>query len=152
MVKAREFWNCLCKELDYRFFAGVPCKGLALLYNSMNSKIMHYVPAVNNRVALGLVSGAFLSGAKVGVLIHIDRLHNILDWLISFNLEHKIPPLIIAYYDEGVDNKFKKILSLCKIPYRDFLGELRNLKFIVNKIERLSTPGICIIGKGEIEK
>lgn len=151
MVKAKEFWGYLCDELDYRFYSGLSCKGLASLYNKLNPKILHYVPAVKENVALGLVSGAFFAGVKGGILIDIKRLYNILDWLYSFSLEYKVPFLIIAY-DEGNDDRFKKVLSLYKIPHKKFAGELKNLKFIVNKIERLSIPGICIIGKGEIEK
>lgn len=151
MVKAKEFWNYLCEELATRYFAGVPCVGLKPLYDKMDSRMLFYCPAVNEHVALGLVSGAFFVGVKGGILIHIDRSYNIIDGLVSFNLEYKVPLLIIAY-NERDDNRFKKVLSLYKIPYKNFSGELKNLKFIVNKIEKLSSPGICIIGEGEIEK
>lgn len=151
MVKAKEFWKYLCEKLGYKAFAGVPCVGLKQLYDKMDPRILHYVPAVKENVALGIVNGAFFAGTKSGVLIHIDRLHNILDGLSSFNLEYNVPLLIIAYCDEDSDIKFKKVLSLYKIPYRNFSGELKNLKFIINKIEKLSIPGVIIIRKGDIE-
>ena len=151
MVKAKEFWNYLCEELEYRAFAGVPCIGLKRLYDKMDPRILHYVPAVCENVALGLVSGAFFAGTKGGLLIHINWLHNVLDQIVFFNLEYKVPLLIIAYCDEDSDTKFKKVLSLYKIPHRNFSGELKNLKFIINKIEKLSVPGVVIIRKGDIE-
>lgn len=151
MVKAKEFWHCLCEELDYRVYSGVPCIGLDSLYSKLDSRLLHYVPAANECVGLGLVNGAFLAGTKGGVLIHIDRLHNILDRLVSFNLEYNVPLLIIAYCDEDSDTKPKKVLSLYKIPCRNFSGELKNLKFIINKIEKLSIPGVIIMREGDIE-
>ena len=71
MVKAKDFLNYLCKELDYRFFAGVACPGLSPLYKKMDSEFMHYVPAVNERIGLGLVSGAYMAGYK-GCLLMLD--------------------------------------------------------------------------------
>jgi sulfopyruvate decarboxylase TPP-binding subunit len=149
MIEAKEFWEVLCEELDYRFFTGVPCLGLKPIYNKMDPRIMHYVPATKENAAIGLASGVSLSGVRSGILIDIDRFHNVLDWLISFNLEYTVPLLIIAYNEDN--SKFKKVLSSYKIPHI-ISNDLADLKFIVNKLEKLSIPGVFIIGKGVVDK
>lgn len=150
MIEAKDFWNYLCEELNYRFFTGVPCMGLKPLYDKMNARIMHYVPAVKENTAVGLSSGTSLSDIKSGVLIDVNRIYNIMDWLVSFNIEYKVPLLIIAHSDEDCI-KFNRILSLHKIPYRT-LKNLKDLRFIVRKLEKLSVPGVIVIGEGVIKK
>lgn len=151
MVKAKEFWKYLCEKLGYKFFTGVPCYGLKNLYDAMSSKIMHYVPAVKEDIAVGLASGVSLSGIKSCILLDANRINIVMNWLVSFNLAYKLPPLIVVYKDCDCIG-FEKTLKHYKIPYRNFAGELKNLRFIINKIEKLSIPGVCIIGEGEISK
>lgn len=150
MIRAKEFWLYLCEDLNYRFFAGVPCVGLKPLYDKMNSKIMHYIPAVKENTALGMANGARLAGVKSCILMDMNKLYNIMDWILSFNLEYKVPILIVAYGD-SYDLRFNKVLSSYKIPHR-VMKDLKDLKFIANKSEKLAKPCICIIGKGVIEK
>lgn len=102
MVKAKDFWETICNNLEYRFFSGVACPGLLPLYKQMSSDILHYVPAANERIALGLVSGAYLSGFKGGVLLD-GRFVTDLERLISFNLNYKVPFLMISYGGKYVD-------------------------------------------------
>jgi sulfopyruvate decarboxylase TPP-binding subunit len=93
MVKATDFWECLCNKLNYRFFSGIPCIGLDSLYNKMSSEFMHYIPAVSIQIAVGLTNGAFLAGVKSAVLLetsHICKLD------LDFNLKSSIPLLLIA--------------------------------------------------------
>jgi len=45
-AKVNRSENVLIAGLNYRFFAGVPCKELKPLYESMSTKFMHYIPAV----------------------------------------------------------------------------------------------------------
>jgi siroheme synthase len=137
MVKAKEFWNYLCNELDYRFFSGVPCLGLKPLYDEMSSKFMHYIPAANEKIALGLVSGAWLSGTKGAVLMDYGNLGDINKLLSAFNEKYKVPALIIIY-----DENYKCINK--KTIYE-------NLKKLVKDIEKENKPGIFFIGKGDLE-
>lgn len=98
MVKAKDFWNHLCDKLEYRLFAGVSCSGLTPLYKAMNIDIMHYIPASNEGIALGIVSGGWLSGVKGGVLLSersIIGLGNEIKMIKDFN----IPMLFIVYSD-----------------------------------------------------
>ena len=90
MVKAKDFWNYLCEELDYRFFAGVACPGLSPLYKKMDSKFMHYIPAVNEKIGLGLVSGAYMAGYKGALLMDMEFAYDITSF-IRFNVNNRIP-------------------------------------------------------------
>lgn len=151
MVKATEFWQHLCEKLNYRFFAGVPHIGLKFLYDKMDSKIMHYIPAVRENIALGIVSGAHLAGVKGGIFVHVDRFDNILDMLRSFNLKYNVPMLIFVY-DDNDNAQFIDILSLYKIPYIFFNNDFEKLDDLVNKIEKTFIPGVVIIRKGILKK
>jgi sulfopyruvate decarboxylase TPP-binding subunit len=145
MVKAKEFWEYLCEELDYRFFTGVPCKGLKSLYDEMNPDFLHYVPAVNERVAIGMACGASLAGIKSGVLINADNIHVIHDPIVNFVSKYNISFLILAYSESN-----KKLnLGIPKSELKDnkFVNKL---KLLSNKSEKLQVPGIFYVGKGVI--
>jgi len=124
VIKAKDFWSYLCVDLGHRFFSGVPCKGLKPLYDVMDSEIMYYVPAIDERIALRLASGVALSGDKAGVLLHASYMENIKN-IIRFNVAYEVPILFIVYEDRdiiapynivkaevGLDNSnFKKVLK-----------------------------------------
>lgn len=138
MVKAKEFWEYLCGELDYRFFSGVVCNGLKPLYDSMNPEFMHYIPAVNEKVALGIINGARLAGVKGAVLMDGKYLNDIITTLELFNLEYKVPAFIICY------GELKKLS-------KNFIVGKSDLGNLIKKLEKGSKPGIFFIGKGELE-
>ena len=99
-VKAKEFWKYLCGTLDYRLFAGVPCLGLLSLYSTMDKDDMHYIPTVNERIALGIVNGSWLAGVKGGVLMSSKAfigMGNEVNMIKNFN----IPMLVIVDSDNG---------------------------------------------------
>lgn len=62
------FWDVLCNTLGYRFFTGVPNASLSALFNSLDASTLHFVPAVNDSVAVGLAAGVCLAGDKAVVL------------------------------------------------------------------------------------
>jgi len=146
MVKAKEFWNYLCNELDYRFFAGVPCKGLKPLYDKISSEFMHYIPAVNERVAVGIVSGARLAGIKSAILINANNIYAVYDLVFNFNSIYEIPFLIIVYNEGNKKLKFFNIPKL-ELNANDYISKLKTL---VNKSEKLQVPVILVVGKGVI--
>lgn len=96
MVNAKDFWELMCTELGYSFFSGVPSLGLNPLYSTMNPEIMHYVPAIDNGIALGLATGAFLSGYKSAVLISPDKIKCVMTQYEKFNEQFNIPTLFIT--------------------------------------------------------
>lgn len=112
----KDFWNILCKDYNYRFFAGIPFKGSDLLYASMDAEIMHYVPASNEHIALNLATGARVSGFKSGVILS-SRMINKLD--LDFNSNFDVPILFLSILDKECalrkdvysSNDMKKVLS-----------------------------------------
>lgn len=148
-MKANEFWKCLCDKFNYRLFAGVQCSGFNKLYDTMKSDFLHYVPTAKENIAIGVISGARLAGVNGAVLMSSHKVCNIADWLSSFNLNYRVPILILMYNN---DNNIDKLLSLYNISYR-YLGTdfYKDIRYIINKMNKLSTPGVCIINKGVLD-
>lgn len=69
-----EFWKYLYEELGSVFVSGVPSGVFGTLINTMDSSYMHFVPAVNDEVAIGLCIGAFTAGIKACVLVEKNNL------------------------------------------------------------------------------
>lgn len=141
-LEVKEFWNYLCEDLGYRFFSGTACEGLKPLYDNMDAGIMHYVPAVNERIALGIADGVALSGDKCAILIHIKHITDLYT-LMEFNYKYKIPILIVAYGD-------KKDVS--GIPIRYFSLNLNTLRKDLSRLEKNTIlkgePGMIIVNEG----
>lgn len=111
MIKAMALWKLLCDQLDYRFFSGVPCKGLSPLYNKMSSSFLHYVPAVNEQAAVDIVNGAMLAGTRAAVLMDASCIKNV---DLSFNIDNDRPLLLVTSGESvpEVDNTFCLIEDL----------------------------------------
>jgi len=142
MIKAKDFWNYLCEELDYRFFAGVACPGLSPLYKKMNTKFMHYIPAVNERIGLGLISGAYMAGYKGGLLMDMTFAYDLTSF-IRFNVNNRIPLLVIGYGDKDSNLTY------------DFPSEFISSASFDKKIKKVAVasesekvPGLIIIKRG----
>ena len=76
-MKVKEIWNFLCNDLEIKLFTGTPLIEFKQLFNSMDADIMHYIPSVNEEVAVGLVTGAYLAGVRGAVFmssIYFDKL------------------------------------------------------------------------------
>jgi hypothetical protein len=145
MAKAKDFWNYLCEELDYRFFAGVACRGLAPLYKKMDSKIMHYIPAANERIALGLVSGAYIGGFKGGLLLDMRFAYD-LSSLFMFNVDYRIPFLVIGHGDKESHLTYDFPSTI--ISGDNFQPKMASL---IKKVEKESVPGLIVIERGVFE-
>ncbi len=140
MVKARDFWDYLCGELDYRFFAGVACRGLSPLYKKMNSKFMHYVPAANERIALGLISGAYIAGLK-GCLLMDMKFKDDISSFLKFNVGYRIPFLVIGY-SELEEEKLIYDFPTTYILDGEFKDDVQR---VAAKSESESVPGLIVI-------
>jgi hypothetical protein len=138
MVKAKKFWEHLCNKLDYRLFAGIPCLGLNPLYKVMDKDMLHYIPAVNDRIAFGIVSGGFLAGFKGGVLLSANFLVGLkseFQMVKDFN----IPILLIVYSD-------------VKTTYPFWHKELSdNFEKDLDKIASRNKPSTLLIKEGVLE-
>ena len=146
MVKAKDFWNYLCKELDYRFFAGVACPGLVPLYKKMNAKIMHYIPAANEKIALGLVSGAYLSGFKGGLLMDMRFIYDLTD-SFKFNVDYRIPLLVIGYSADENAEFLSYNFPSAFITDESFKEDVQR---VASRSESEESPGLIIIEKGTL--
>jgi sulfopyruvate decarboxylase TPP-binding subunit len=140
MVKAKEFWEYLCKELEYRFFAGVACKGLNPLYKKMNSDIMHYIPAANERIALGLIAGAYVGGFKGGLLMDM-RFKNDITTFLNFSLDYKIPFIIIGY-SSIEEEKLIYDLPIIYVLDGDYKDDISR---VTSESESNCVPGVIVI-------
>ena len=96
MIKAKDFWNYFCNNLEYRFFSGVPHIAFKQLYKKMNKSFLHYVPAVNASAAMWLVNGVSLTGMNSAVIISIYDLGNCINNTIKFNIEHDLPLVVLV--------------------------------------------------------
>lgn len=143
MVKAKDFWNYLCGDLNYRFFSGVVCSGLSPLYKKMDSKVMHYIPAVNERIGLGLVSGAYMAGYKGGLLMDVKFAYDINSFL-TFNVDNKIPLLVIGYSED------ENLLLSYDFPVAFIMDEFfeKDVARVAARSEKEKIPGLIIIEKG----
>jgi hypothetical protein len=147
MEKAKVFWQFLCNEMEYRGFSGVSCNGLKPLYAKMDSEFLHFIPATNENIALGIVAGMNISGIKSGILMRTSNFCNIVNYLNLLNDKYKIPVLLILFEDEVIQFKrFTKVLSM----YLDH-NYNRKLKKFLEKMEKESVPGILVIREGIIE-
>lgn len=140
MVKAVDFWEVLCNDIGYRLFTGVPCEGFNSLYNKMSSSFLHYIPAANEQIAIGIITGAFLVETKAAAFMSTARVEK-LD--LSFNIQNDIPTFIIVSGKEKpkVPGAYVTILN------EDLKGSLIR---VVKHITTTGKVGILFIGEGFI--
>jgi len=139
MVKAKEFIDYLCNKLEFRFFSGVPCSELQLLYNEMNSNMMHYIPAVTETIAVGIASGVWISNIRSCVLMDSKKIDSIKPILNDLNFKMKIPMLFIFGGDLKQD--YLKTVLLHK-NYKKQLDD------IVNYMDTEKLPSGVLIKEG----
>lgn len=162
MISVNDFWNYL-KSKEYTFFSGVPCSILEkVLEGCMHDLDIEYVPAIRENVALGLASGAYMSGKRSGILMQNSGIGNIVNALTSFNLIYKIPVLMFITW-RGYGGKDapehiimgKKTLSLLKelnIPTVVLSEEFKNdIDWTISRMKKSRIPCAVIIKKGLIE-
>lgn len=148
-MKAKDFWNVLCEEMNYRFFCGDACLDIIELYKKMDPDFMHYVPSVGEYSSLGLVNGVHYSGIKGGIITKLSYISNIFNVLVSYNKKNKIPVLIIVCKDTALT----QVTSFCEtngFPMMKFKSG-KTIKSICSRIEDKKVPGVLIIKEGDIE-
>lgn len=148
MVKAKDFWNFVCEELNYRFFSGVACEGLQPLLKAMKPEFMHYVPAANERLALAMASGAKVGGFKGGILISGHFLSDLMTIINDLNLEYKIPVLIIAYVENNEELPLK--IPKAKLNKQNSDGYKEVLLSSLKQSEKKNIPVLLAIEGGVI--
>jgi len=96
MEKVSIFWNTLCLNFKYNFFTGVPFNEFRLLFNTMKSEFLHYIPTTNEVSALGVSTGYSMGGYKSVLVIKSDRFTLIKDQFEKINVIHELPILIVT--------------------------------------------------------
>lgn len=147
MMDTKGFWNYLCVDLGYRFFSGVPCKGLKQLYDTMDAEIMYYVPAVDERTALRIASGVALSGDKAGVLMHASYIENIRD-TVRFNDIYEVPILFIVYEDREVIAPYNVVRADVGLGNNTFEKVLKRVDNYINKYRKSK---MLVITEGDLK-
>jgi len=147
MIKAKDFLSFLCNKLEYRFFSGVASPGMTKLYKNMSPDFMHYVPAVNEKIAFGLVSGAYVAGIKGCIIIDHKFFYDIMREIKDFSLVYKIPLLLIVHgYNDFIENIIPKVIIKSNDDSDSVYKSLQKISDLSNKKE---VPGIIFI-KGEV--
>lgn len=123
MLEAKDFWHELCEEFDYRFFSGIPFLAAEELYINMNAKMMHYVPAANEHIALKLASGAWTAGFKSAVILPARLVNNL---NFEFNINFGIPVLVLTTKDELSSDK-RKFIKTDLYKAKDYIEKTRGV-------------------------
>ena len=109
-MKVSDFWSLLCGEFGYHFFTGVPNTSLASLFNSLNAKILHFVPAIDDAIAVDIAAGVCLCGDKAAVLCSPYTFKLGYAQITNFIIKNKVPVLfIIAIEDDFLGLKTFKL-------------------------------------------
>lgn len=164
MLTVKTFWDNLNK-LGFSFFSGVPCSILKVILKTIPENSV-YISAVREDSALGVASGAYLSGKKgkkTAILIQNSGLGNIIDGLTSFNLIYKIPVLIIVTW-RGEPEKpdapehqimgkvMLPILKALGIPYKIIDDDFpKQLAWASEMMEKDKIPVVLILREGVIK-
>ena len=161
-LSPEEFWNAL-KERGYSFFAGVPDSTFGAAYGvMMEDPEIKYVPAVREDVALGVVSAAYLTGSRGGVVMQNSGIGNIVNPLTSFNLMYRIPALLVVGWRGygGPPNdapehwimgeKTPEFFRMLDMPCESLEpGEVdATLDRLIAKMDELSVPGALLVRAG----
>ena len=137
-MKAEDFWKYICEDLNYRFFAGVACPGFNSLYKKMNPTIMHYIPAVDEKAALGIVMGAAVIGIKSAVLLDAYYINDLLNTISRLD-KYNIACLILLYKSEKISTAHLSIKSD------------KDIEKILKKASSSNSISIVSIDEGVIE-
>jgi len=150
------------KKKGYRFYSGVPCSILKeALEEILKDKTIRYLPAVRENAALGVASGAYLTGNKSCILMQNSGLGNIINGLTSFNLIYKIPVLMFITWRGfmGKDapehiimgDRMLSILKEIGIPYKVMTEKHKaDINWAMKTMEKKRIPVALIVKKGLI--
>lgn len=159
------FWAAL-KTRGYTFFAGVPDSTFGSAYEVLlEDKDFHYVPAVREDVALGIVSAAYFAGDRGAVVLQNSGLGNLVNPLTSFSLMYHIPVLLIVGWRGygGAPNdapehwimgeKTPDILSMLGVPFEVLEPDNLELSLdrLTSKMDDRAVPAALLVRHGVIE-
>jgi hypothetical protein len=137
-MRVCDFWNTLCIDLNYRFFSGIPVADFKVMQGSMDSEFLHFVPTLDEGIALGLISGAKLSGVNGTVIMGAKAFDSITAQFNGFNIFFNIPVLFI------VDNEYNPLgLNQCILDDDPIV-----INKLVDHINDNNESSILVVRKG----
>ncbi len=151
-------------DAGYNFFTGVPCSIIGNLITTLtNMPDVTYVPAVREDAAVGVASGAYMTGKTPVVLMQNSGLGQCLNTLTSLNLIYKLPCLLLVTWRgfEGKDapehlvmgRTCNKLLDTIGISHHSFNHD--NIKVLIDMSYKLITenkePIVLFLKKGIID-
>ncbi|PIV43756.1 MAG: hypothetical protein COS26_00110 [Candidatus Nealsonbacteria bacterium CG02_land_8_20_14_3_00_40_11] len=156
--------NQFCEILTangFNFVSGVPCgvQKYIIANFSNNSKIKH-IPATRESEALGIATGAFLSGERPIVYMQNSGLMNSINDINSLLIPYKIPILLLVTLRgaPGEDAPQHLINGRSTIRILDTIGisaqilTKENMKLIAQSsktwLKEKQTPAVILIIKG----
>ncbi len=163
MHKSEDFAQELI-DSGYDFFTGVPCTIIGNLITTLTDRPdVTYIPAVREDAAVGVATGAYMTGRVPVVLMQNSGLGQCLNILTSLNLIYKLPCLLIVTWRgfEGKDapehlvmgRTCNKLLDAVGISHHNFNHD--NIKALMNMSYKLITdsrePLVLFLKKGIIE-
>lgn len=110
-MKLHEFWNALCIDSGYRFFSGIPTEDFKVIHDSMNPEFLHFVPTLNEVLALGLVSGVKLAGTNGAVMMSAKAFDLLKPQFDGFNKTFNVPVLFIVENEYNPLDLYQSILE-----------------------------------------
>ena len=163
MVKTKDFCTML-KEQGFDFFTGVPCSILKGVINYLSEDPdVPYVPATREDEALGIATGAYLTGKKPVVLMQNSGLGNSIGTLASLVLLYEIPLLLLISWRgyQGKDAPEHLIMGKATVKLLEDIGvptqilpkekAEETISDAVKIMEERSLPTAIIVRRGVIE-
>lgn len=132
MIKAKDFLYYICEECNYRFFSGTPVDALVKLNSHMSTELLHYMPTVSTKNALGLSLGVSLTGFSSVVMLDIKDIPLLYNYIRDIQTKYKQPLLFLVGYRTNEElSEYKKLAKGTKSliidsSYKEQLKKYKN--------------------------
>jgi sulfopyruvate decarboxylase subunit alpha len=124
MLTTKDFCTML-KDYSFDFFVGVPCSIFKDVINYLSEDPdVPYIPATREDEAIGIATGAYLTGKKPVVLMQNSGLGNSISVLGSLVLLYEIPMLLLISWRgyQGNDAPEHLIMGKSMLKLLDDIG------------------------------
>ncbi|MCK4765221.1 MAG: sulfopyruvate decarboxylase subunit alpha [Candidatus Aminicenantes bacterium] len=164
-MQAADFLHLLEKE-GFDFFSGVPCSYFTPLCDLLAGKDSSFhIAAVREDIAVGLCSGAYLTGKMPLVYMQNSGLGYCLEAFASLPMIYRIPMLALVSYrgpqDQGMEEHLimgqhtEELLKSFKIKYSIFTGDAKEFTARLREIEQYllkeELPYFLLFNKGALQ-
>jgi len=160
MISSDHFWKIL-KNTGFSFFSGVPCSILKPVLSNIPEDV-EYVIAVREDSALGIASGAYLTGRRSAIFIQNSGLGNIINALTSFSLIYRVPVLLVITWRGEPGEKdapehlvmgkvMLPILDVLNLSYKIINRNFKNqVDWAVKEMKKTRLPVALVLKEGVV--